>query len=92
MSVEPDVDIKQELDIGEDSAGAGGYHETPRSWDSGVALDSVTALQMAEFQQVQSTRRNFRDIFGMESTTRNRRLFSFFNHNRIGSSIVWSST
>jgi len=52
MSVEPDVDIKQELDIGEDSAGAGGYHETPRSWDSGVALDSVTALQMAEFQQV----------------------------------------
>ena len=26
--------------------------DTPRSWDSGVALDSVTALQMAEFQAV----------------------------------------
>ena len=63
MSVEPDVDIKQELDIGEDSAGAGGYHETPRSWDSGVALDSVTALQMAEFQQVQSTRHGISGIF-----------------------------
>ena len=60
MSIEPDgvVDIKQELDIGEDPTGAGGYHETPRSWDSGVALDSVTALQMAEFQQVQSPRRD----------------------------------
>ena len=24
----------------------------PHSWDSGVVLDTVTALQMAEFQQV----------------------------------------
>ena len=43
-------DIKQELDTP-------GYSgdlalDTPRSWDSGVALDSVTALQMAEFQTV----------------------------------------
>ena len=43
--------IKQEIDFGEDSSN--GYHrDTPRSWDSGVALDSVTALQMAEFQAV----------------------------------------
>lgn len=41
--------IKQEIDSGDDS---GLYRDTPRSWDSGVALDSVTALQMAEFQQV----------------------------------------
>ena len=25
---------------------------TPHSWDSGVVLDTVTALQMAEFQKV----------------------------------------
>ena len=43
--------IKQEIDIGEEPT-ISGYHDTPRSWDSGVALDSVTALQMAEFQQV----------------------------------------
>ena len=52
-----DTDIKQELDQGDTAVT--GYSEdtglamdTPRSWDSGVALDSVTALQMAEFQAV----------------------------------------
>ena len=51
-----DTDIKQELDHGDTVTGyseeAGVAMDTPRSWDSGVALDSVTALQMAEFQAV----------------------------------------
>ena len=39
--------IKEEVDAGEDQT-------IPQSWDSGVVLDTatVTALQMAEFQQV----------------------------------------
>ena len=39
--------IKEEVDAGEDLT-------IPHSWDSGVVLDTatVTALQMAEFQQV----------------------------------------
>ena len=51
-----DADIKQELDQGDAVTGfsedTGVAMDTPRSWDSGVALDSVTALQMAEFQAV----------------------------------------
>ena len=51
-----DTDIKQELDQGEAVTGHSEdtslAMDTPRSWDSGVALDSVTALQMAEFQAV----------------------------------------
>ena len=51
-----DTDIKHELDHGDTVTGysddAGVTMDTPRSWDSGVALDSVTALQMAEFQAV----------------------------------------
>ena len=52
-----DTDIKHELDHGDTvtqgySDEAGVAMDTPRSWDSGVALDSVTALQMAEFQAV----------------------------------------
>ena len=39
--------IKEEVEVGEEQA-------IPHSWDSGVVLDTatVTALQMAEFQQV----------------------------------------
>ena len=39
--------IKEEVDPGDDQT-------TPHSWDSGVVMDTatVTALQMAEFQQV----------------------------------------
>ena len=41
----PAVDmIKEELDVEEQNI--------PHSWDSGVVLDTVTALQMAEFQKV----------------------------------------
>ena len=41
----PPVDmIKEEVDVEEQNI--------PHSWDSGVALDTVTALQMAEFQKV----------------------------------------
>lgn len=36
--------IKEEVDVDDQNI--------PHSWDSGVVLDSVTALQMAEFQQV----------------------------------------
>ena len=41
----PPVDmIKEEVGVEEQNI--------PHSWDSGVALDTVTALQMAEFQKV----------------------------------------